>query len=97
MQWLGRWLQRQIDDSNLNVANKTYPSPKLERVEVDDSVDLYDGMRIAIKSVVGGKLVTFTTNNRQTDRRETKTYIIVDDADFNKELGHIITLETMRM
>jgi hypothetical protein len=62
----------------------------------DDPHNLNDGLRINIKKVIGGSLVTFRTYDRKIDRSEDKTYIITSEQDFNTELGKIITIESLR-
>lgn len=62
----------------------------------DDPHSLNDGLRINIKKVIGGSLVTFRTYDRRKDQSEDKTYIITSDQDFNLELGKIITMESLR-
>jgi hypothetical protein len=46
---------------------------------------------------VGGKIVSFRHYDHKTDRTNHKLYVVSDDLDFDKELGKMITLESMRM
>ena len=70
-------------------------SPRVRDIE-EDPHDLNDGLRINLKKVIGGSLVTFRTYDRRLDRNENKTYIITSEQDFNVELAKIITMESLR-
>lgn len=61
-----------------------------------DPHDLNDGLRICVKRVIGGSIVTFRNYDRRIDRDSNRTYIITEEQDFERELGKIITLESMR-
>lgn len=58
--------------------------------------DWGDGLNIQVHSANGGKIVTFRRYDRKTDRNNNSVYIIPDDQDFERELGKLITLESMR-
>lgn len=62
----------------------------------EDPHDVNDGLRIAVKRVVGGSIVTFRSYDRKMDRTDQRTYIITDEQDFERELSKCITLERMR-
>jgi hypothetical protein len=55
-----------------------------------------DGLRINVKRINGGSVVTFFRYDSKTDRNDDRHYIITDGADFNSELGKLITMESMR-
>jgi len=55
-----------------------------------------DGLRITIKKMIGGSVVSFRVYDKRTDRTDTRNYIITSEQDFNTELGKIITMESMR-
>jgi len=60
----------------------------------DDSWE--DGLRINVKKMIGGFVVSFRCYDRKTDRNNDRHYIITDEQEFEKELGKIITLESMK-
>ncbi len=63
------------------------------------SLSSYDdeaGLNMQVHKAVGGKIVSFSVYDRRTDRQNRTTYIITDEQDFERELGKIITLESMR-
>lgn len=56
-----------------------------------------EGLNITVRSAVGGRIVSFRHHDVKTDRYTWKTYIIPEDMDFERELGKMITLESMRL
>jgi hypothetical protein len=77
------WLFR--EDDELAVPRLTSSS------EYDD-----DGLTIQVRSAIGGRIVSFRHYDNKLDRRYNKTYIVPEDQDFERELGRMITLESMR-
>lgn len=55
-----------------------------------------DGLTIQVRSAIGGRIVSFRHYDNKLDRRYNKTYIVPQDQDFERELGRMITLESMR-
>ncbi len=96
MKWFGRWLFRLIKDANEeDRADRVYAtSPKLAR---GSDIEADEGLNIIVRKAMGGKIVTFRTYDHKTDRNTHKLYVIPDDHDFEKELGKLITLESMRL
>jgi hypothetical protein len=62
-----------------------------------NDIDSDDGLNITVRKAIGGKIVTFRHYDNKQDRTNYKLYVIPDDLDFDKELGKMITLESMRM
>jgi hypothetical protein len=63
---------------------------------VEESPSWEDGLRINIKKVIGGYVVSFRTYDCRKDRSDERHHIITDEQDFNQELAKMITLESMR-
>ena len=97
MKWLGRWLfklaQQASEDEREQRIYGTAPA-KLARAS---DIEADEGLNIIVRKAMGGKIVTFRTYDQKTDRNTHKLYVIPDDHDFEKELGKLITLESMRM
>lgn len=59
-----------------------------------------DGLRIDIKSVVGGNIVTIRhpakESNTHYEEPRCVSYIVTDNEDFNQRLGELITLEMLK-
>ena len=80
------WLFREDND-----AFGAQPSRLISGSESDD-----DGLTIQVRSAIGGRIVSFRHYDNKLDRRYNKTYIVPEDHDFERELGRMITLESMR-
>ena len=68
----------------------------LQSQSVEESPSWGDGLRINVRKVIGGSVVSFRTYDRIKDRSDERHYIITDEQDFNTELGKMITMESMR-
>lgn len=100
MRWFDRWFARKCrwawenrDAAEQPGASDSIKSAKLVAAE-DEAWE--DGLRISIKRMIGGSVVSFRTYDRVRDRSDSRHYIITDEQDFNTELGKIITMESMR-
>ena len=80
-----------------------------EIVEYDDSkpirskltirgndIDADEGLNITVRKAIGGRIVTFRHYDSKTDRHSHRLYVIPEELDFERELGKMITLESMR-
>ena len=65
-----------------------------QAIEVEESWG--DGLRMNVRKIIGGYVVSFRIYDRRTDRSDERHYMITDEQDFNTELGKMITLESMR-
>jgi hypothetical protein len=102
VKWFDRWFVRKCKWAweNRDIADVA-ESPRAitsttHLVIQEDEAPWSDGMRITIKKMIGGFVVSFRTYDRIKDRSDERNYIITDDEDFNSELGKIITMESMR-
>jgi hypothetical protein len=59
-------------------------------------LDSEDGLSITVRSAIGGRIVTFRHYDRKTDRTNYRLYVVPEDQDFERELGKMITMESMR-
>jgi hypothetical protein len=99
MKWFDRWFRKKCiqawenrDEPDVIMKPATRGISLIE----EDSAPWQDGLRINIKKVIGGFVVSFRTYDRVRDRSDERHYIITDDQDFNTELGKTITMESMR-
>ena len=98
MKWFGRWLFRVIknsqrDEDDENPRGLTLSTAKVSR---SSDVDSDEGLNITVRNAMGGKIVSFRHYDHKTDRNTHRLYVIHDELDFEKELGKLITLESMR-
>ena len=91
MKWLGRWLFRVIKNSEQDECIQS-----TAMTSRGSDIDSDDGLNITVRKAIGGKVITFRHYDRKTDRSNNKLYVISDDLDFERELGKMITLESMR-
>lgn len=98
MKWFGRWLFRVIknsqqDDDCDSPRGLAISSTKVSRA---NDIESDEGLNITVRRAIGGKIVTFRHYDNKTDRSIWKNYVIPDELDFERELGKMITLESMR-
>jgi len=91
MKWIKRhlrnWLLNEEQDLESKLSRGT-----ISAVEPDDD----EGLNIHVRSAIGGLIVRFRHYDRRADRNYHKVYIVPEDQDFERELGRMITLESMR-
>ena len=102
-----KWLKRLIaqwssegrelwEEDSLVPMTKSSNRPRLA-IRSSGDIDSDEGLNITVRKAIGGKIVTFRQYDHKQDRSNYKLYVIPDDLDFDKELGKMITLESMRM
>ena len=97
MRWFDQWFVRKCKwawDNRDSIEQSKMTELKLQTVE--ESPSWQDGLRMNVKKVIGGFVVSFRTYDRKTDRSDERHYIITDEQNFNAELGKMITMESMR-
>lgn len=95
-----RWYQdgRELyDEDDVPMTKSNRPRAILRANSPGSDIDSDDGLNITVRKAVGGKIVSFRHYDHKTDRSNYKIYVVSDDLDFDKELGKMITLESMRM
>ena len=100
MKWFDRWFKKKcVEAWNSRDEPDEYVQVESSNRVVcgSDSEEPWgDGIRINVKRIHGGTVVTFYRYDNRTDRSDNRHYIIHEDADFNVELGKLITMESMR-
>lgn len=103
MKWFDRWFARKCrwaweNRDMADIPQDCVPSTNKLRgqsiPEVEESWG--DGLRMNVRKIIGGYVVSFRIYDRRTDRSDERHYMITDEQDFNTELGKMITLESMR-
>ena len=96
MNWIKLKLRNWINSAE-DAPEQVYATNKSSNRLISRSdVDSEDGLNITVRSAIGGRIVTFRHYDRKTDRHNHKLYIVPDDQDFERELGKMITMESMR-
>ena len=65
-------------------------------VRARDEFEAEEGLNMQVHKAIGGRIVAFNHYDRKTDRSYRKVYVVHDELDFERELGKIITMESMR-
>ena len=101
MKWLKRLIWRWNREGQELLEEDSFKPirSRLSRVTSTSTgdIDADDGLNITMRKAIGGKIITFRHYDNKTDRHNYKLYIIADDMDFDKELGKMITMESMRL
>ena len=100
MKFIWRYMFRKMRD----IGNEPEPyhegmtirSSKVSTASMSPDSDWGDGLNIQVHAAHGGKIITFRKYDRKSDRNNNQVYLIPDDRDFERELGKLITLESMR-
>jgi hypothetical protein len=95
MNWLKRWLARAVVEGHED-SDRVYATKASNKLSVGRDVESDDGLNITVRKAIGGRIVTFRHYDAKTDRHSHRLYIIPEDLDFERELGKMITLESMR-
>jgi hypothetical protein len=99
MKWFKRMIGRWAYEYRDSPEESGLVSPNKARGLVssrDEERPWGDGLKLNVKRVSGGSVVTFFRYDHKTDRNDDRHYIITDEADFNSELAKLITMESMR-
>lgn len=84
------WL---FDEESTKVSNKLGRA-----ISVDDhSIDSDKGIRFTAYKAQGGMVVETNFYDRIKDRSHRSLHIITDDKDLGREIGRIITMETLKI
>ena len=95
MKWFKRWLARVVVEGHED-ADCVYGAVPSTKMSVGRDVDSDDGLNITVRKAIGGRIVTFRHYDPKADRHHHRLYVVTDELDFERELGKMITLESMR-
>ena len=96
MKWFKRRLRNWLNEHDEDVPETVYATTAKNRLVSRSDIDADEGLSITVRSAIGGRIVTFRHYDRKTDRSNHRLYIVPEDQDFERELGKMITLESMR-
>ena len=100
MKFIWRYVLEKIKD----ISNEPYEDrsdvphglAKNATVRARDDFESDSGLNMRVFKAIGGRIVSFSHYDRKTDRDYKSVYIITDEQDFERELGKIITMESMK-
>ena len=99
MKWLDKWFAKkckQAWENSRDTPDSLASMSSAKLVREADGFETDAGLRMEVHRAIGGSIVSFRHYDRKTDRSYSKVYIIHDDLNFERELGKIITQESMR-
>jgi len=103
MNWFKRmivkWVREDWENASTGLTSMEANSLIKPRrsIGIDSStVDGHAGLNITVMSAIGGKIITFRHYDRRTDDDKYRHYVIPDELDFERELGKMITIESIR-
>ena len=106
MKWLkkiiARWAREEWENSGATMRDReekvTLTSNSMRGLarSNSDTIDSHAGLNITVMPAIGGKIVTFRHYDRRKDDNQFRHYVISDDLEFERELGKMITLESIR-
>jgi hypothetical protein len=97
MKWLKRLIWQWNQEGRELTEYGNTVSTRLQRGHRGEDIEADEGLNITVRKAVGGKIISFRHYDHRQDRTDYKLYVVSDDVDFDKELGKMITLESMRM
>ena len=98
MKWFNKWFAKKCQQAWEEARNQPeeIATMKVSRTISAADIETDEGLNITVRAAIGGRIVSFRHYDRQKDRNYWKTYIIPEELDFERELGKMITLESMR-
>ena len=98
MKFLQRWFDELVKSSWNRARNQPdTEGGKMLAIRGRDSYEGDNGINLQAFKAVGGKIVSFNNYDHKLDRNKRTVYIITDEQDFERELGKIITMESMKL
>ena len=95
-----KWLKRLIwqwNQEGREIVDYDDSKPIRSKLTIrGNDIDADEGLNITVRKAIGGKIVTFRHYDSKTDRHNHRLYVIPEELDFERELGKMITLESMR-
>lgn len=100
MKWLKRmvvkWVMEGYENITSTEASALIKPRRGGLITASDSIDGHAGLNITVMNAIGGKIVTFRHYDRRKDDTNYRHYVIPDELDFERELGKMITMESIR-
>jgi hypothetical protein len=100
MNWLKKKLYNWITSSAYDDTKALCEGPSIgigrSMSMVTSTLDSDRNIRFNVYKATGGTIVETSFYDRHKDRHNTSLHIITDDQDIGKEIGKIITMETLK-
>ena len=96
MSWFDKWIMRKAEKLALNQSNYVEQTMKQSAVISRHSGLDANNIQFKVYKASGGTIIETSTYDRRTDRHNNGLYIVTDDKDLGKEIGKIITMESLK-
>ena len=105
MKWFKRMITQWVREdwetvgNNINIASNKKMlglNHSTSTISQSNDIDGHAGLNITVMPAIGGRIITFRHYDRRKDDNQFRHYVIPEDMDFERELGKMITLESMR-
>ena len=102
MKWFDRWFRKKVAEAMCEEKvrepdSNYYRSPLVSSTSAKSmSIDSDKAIRFTVSKAQGGVVVETSFYDRLKDRSNQGLYVIRDDQDLGKEIGKIITMETLK-
>lgn len=84
------------DASQYSIAKSSRAGNSIGTVSTMGSELNSNGMNFKVYKASGGTIIETNQYDRRTDRHNSGLYIVTDDKDLGKEIGKIITMESLK-
>ena len=106
MSFIGQWLLKTVRQAVEDNKKKSYSEPSevnFSNIRLStgpavqsSSLDSDKGINFKVYKATGGTIIETTFYDRSRDRVQNSLHVITDDKDIGKELGKIITMESLK-
>ena len=96
MRWLRKKLYHWINSAHHDEVDAICSSQPIGRSIVTSTLDSDRNIRFNVYKASGGTIIETSFYDRHKDRHNNSLHVITDDKDIGKELGKIITMETLK-
>lgn len=96
MSWLKKKLYHWINSAYSDEISITCEDRSIGRSIAVSTLDSDRNIRFNVYKASGGTIIETSFYDRLKDRHNNSLHVITDDKDIGKELGKIITMETLK-
>jgi hypothetical protein len=98
MKFLSKWLYKKTKQGQ-ELAEESMMATSISKLAIAEPghrIDSDRGIRFNVYKATGGTIIETSFYDRQRDRHHNALHVITEDKDIGKELGKIITMESLK-
>jgi len=102
MNFLSKWLFKKLKEGAEQEREENMYSNSIPKTmaisgrDIENRLDSDRGIRFNVYKATGGTIIETQFYDRQRDRHHNALHVITEDKDIGKELGKIITMESLK-